>query len=449
MHPPLAKPVQHVATSTARRTAVIRAGRGAAALLLAATAVAAATGAAIPAPEEQPAAEPTVSIVAETAFASTGDDPEHEGFGAPEVGLPRFEGEGLPDASADLAEDVRSTAPRLTASAYAATTADEVKKARRDARLALVRAAIDAGIPVDLSRFAERDDAELAALGGMAWPLAGGSLTDGFGARGGRHMGLDIAAPAGTPIGAAAPGIVILSSEGYFGYGVAVMILHIDGSQTLYGHMTYGSRVVEAGDWVEAGDPIGLVGNTGRSFGAHLHFEVRIGGTAVDPLDHLSSSSRRPVNLETWTPAPAAPDRPAAPAPPKPAASQPTPKPTATAKPKPTATAKPKPTPSASPTPSQTPTPSPTPTPTVTPSPSPSPSTTPQPSPSPSQTPEPSTTPQPTETTGPSENREAAETPEPAPSTMSTRSAEPTPGPTPSPTPSAVPTPAPTPTRDG
>ena len=168
----------------------------------------------------------------------------------------------------------------LSPGADAATTVDELAEIRRDDRRELIEAAIAAGIDVDLSRFAPADAAYLASLGGLSWPLAQISITDVFGARGGRHMGLDLAAGAGTPIGSAAPGIVVLSSESYYGYGVAVIVQHLDGVQTLYGHMTNGTRQVKVGDWVEAGDVLGGVGNTGRSFGNHLHFEVRVGGVA-------------------------------------------------------------------------------------------------------------------------------------------------------------------------
>lgn len=424
MHAPIAKPAQHLVTPHPRNVVAVRAARVTVAATLLAVAVAA-TGAAVPTPSEADIAA-SVSIVAEPAVDVTAQGEEqddHGGFGAPETELPRFVGEGLPDGATDLAEELR--AQSLEVSAYSATTPDELKKIRRDARLALVRAAIAAGIPVDLTRFIEDPDFDPASLGRLDWPLAGGSITDGFGARGGRHMGLDIAAPAGTPIGAAAPGIVILSSEGYFGYGVTVMILHIDGMVTLYGHLTHGSRVVEAGDWVEAGDPIGLVGNTGRSFGPHLHLEVRIGGVAVDPLAHLDRDGKRPA-IKAWTPkdVPPAPQPAALPPEPTPAATSPAekkPKPKPTASPKPTPTATPRP--SGSPTPTATPTPtaSPTPTPTATPTPTGTP--TPSPAPTPTGTPAPAPAPTPVPTTPP--------TPNPAP----TQSSTPAPAPTPSPTP--------------
>jgi murein DD-endopeptidase MepM/ murein hydrolase activator NlpD len=383
MHPPTAKPVQHVVTPPARHVAAVHAGRVAAVLGLLGLAVGA-TGAAVPAAATPPPAPHTVSIVAQQAMTVTGEAPadphdeQHTGYGAPEADLPRFT-EGMPDAASQLADALRDGSPALEASLYAATTPDEVKDIRREARRKLVRAAIAAGIPVDLSRFADDGTLDAAFDGGLAWPLAGGSITDRFGARGGRHMGLDIAAAAGTPIGAAAPGVVILSSEAYYGYGVAVMILHVDGMVTLYGHLTYGSRVVQAGDWVEAGDPIGLVGNTGRSFGPHLHLEVRIGGTAVDPLQYLGSGARRPA-IKAWKP-----DRVAAPPQSRPARPKPAPA-AEPARPAPrssqTAPAAPTPRPTPAPTPTVTPTPAPTPTVTPAPTITPTPLATPTPSPS-------------------------------------------------------------------
>jgi murein DD-endopeptidase MepM/ murein hydrolase activator NlpD len=94
------------------------------------------------------------------------------------------------------------------------------------------------------------------------------------------HKGIDIAAPAGTPVAAALPGKVI--SAGYErGYGNTVLVEHDGGLQTRYGHLA--SINVKAGDTVTSENVIGRVGSTGRSTGAHLHFEVIRMGTQVDP----------------------------------------------------------------------------------------------------------------------------------------------------------------------
>ena len=82
--------------------------------------------------------------------------------------------------------------------------------------------------------------------------------------------------------------ISVILSQKYGGYGQCIMIDHGGGVTTLYGHMIYGSQKVSVGDKVEAGQVIALVGSTGVSSGPHLHFEVREGGTLVDPLNYIS-----------------------------------------------------------------------------------------------------------------------------------------------------------------
>ncbi|MES1035439.1 M23 family metallopeptidase [Bacillus pumilus] len=114
-----------------------------------------------------------------------------------------------------------------------------------------------------------------------------GEVTDLFGTRGGSHMGLDIAAPEGESIFAASEGKV---SRSYVSatYGEVVFIQHPNGYETVYAHLH--KRFVKKGDHVEAGQPIGIIGNTGASRGTHLHFEVHRGHwsvskkDAVDPL---------------------------------------------------------------------------------------------------------------------------------------------------------------------
>ena len=119
---------------------------------------------------------------------------------------------------------------------------------------------------------------------GFARPGAG-RLTSGYGRRWGRlHAGIDLASGIGSPIRAAAGGRVQSSGwEG--GYGRAVRITHSDGTVTVYGHMS--ALLVDSGERVAAGQLIGREGNTGQSTGPHLHFEVRVGGTPVNPLTWL------------------------------------------------------------------------------------------------------------------------------------------------------------------
>src|SRR5262249_33046033 len=118
-----------------------------------------------------------------------------------------------------------------------------------------------------------------------------GILTSGFGYRSdpmtgeqGIHQGGDIPAPARQPIHASADGIVVRAGE-VTGLGRAVYLAHGYGLVTRYGHM---SRVdVHPGQRLKRGDILGLVGNTGRSTGYHLHYEVRLDGAPVNPLGYI------------------------------------------------------------------------------------------------------------------------------------------------------------------
>jgi peptidoglycan DL-endopeptidase CwlO len=123
--------------------------------------------------------------------------------------------------------------------------------------------------------------------GTFAWPVAG-TVTSGFGYRWGRqHEGVDIAAAEGTPIWAAGDGTVVVQQGEYEsgGYGNYTCVEHSAGLATCYAHQS--SFAVSLGEQVSQGEVIGYVGNTGHSFGAHLHFEVRVGGVAQDPLGYL------------------------------------------------------------------------------------------------------------------------------------------------------------------
>lgn len=126
------------------------------------------------------------------------------------------------------------------------------------------------------------------------WPVQNGWISSGFGYRndpfsGKRafHAGVDIAGKSGAPIKAVASGVVI-ASEVKPGYGVTVEINHGGGYVTRYAHAL--AAMVEAGDRVEKGDVIAVVGSTGRSTGAHLHFEVLRHGKAANPRKYLRAS---------------------------------------------------------------------------------------------------------------------------------------------------------------
>jgi murein DD-endopeptidase MepM/ murein hydrolase activator NlpD len=119
---------------------------------------------------------------------------------------------------------------------------------------------------------------------GFIWPVAG-TLTSNYGPRWGRmHQGIDVAAPIGRPIAAAAAGTVTVAGWEN-GYGQTVVIDHGNGITTVYAHQA--AIGVSVGQSVAQGAIIGVVGNTGNSTGPHLHFEVRINGAATDPLPFL------------------------------------------------------------------------------------------------------------------------------------------------------------------
>ena len=124
----------------------------------------------------------------------------------------------------------------------------------------------------------------LVGSGRLNWPLVG-PLTSPFGPRWGRlHAGIDIAAPAGTPIRAADSGSVVLAGwQG--GYGLYTCVRHTASLSTCYAHQ---SRLgTTSGASVRKGQVIGYVGNTGNSFGDHLHFETWVRGQPVDPMGFL------------------------------------------------------------------------------------------------------------------------------------------------------------------
>lgn len=118
----------------------------------------------------------------------------------------------------------------------------------------------------------------------FAWPVEGIFFSK-FGARRGRHHdGIDISAPAGTPIVAAADGEVVFSGRGK-GYGNIIFLSHSDEYITVYAHNR--ANLVESGDQVKQGEVIAKLGRTGRATGNHLHFEVRHNKVIKDPLSFL------------------------------------------------------------------------------------------------------------------------------------------------------------------
>lgn len=212
---------------------------------------------------------------------------------------------------ADL-EDLKRQLDRAKADAERAKADADVELSRlttaRDAATA-AKAAVDrriADLEAEAKALAEEEvrikdtirQAELARVAEMSGINLGGNLsaagfinptagviTSGFGLRWGRlHAGVDIANDTGTPIVAAARGVVI-AAEWYGGYGNAVLIDHGGGLVTLYGHMS--AFKVSGGETVNQGQLIGLMGSTGNSTGPHCHFEVRVGGEPINPVPFL------------------------------------------------------------------------------------------------------------------------------------------------------------------
>ncbi len=129
-------------------------------------------------------------------------------------------------------------------------------------------------------------------------PVAG-TPTSGFGVRvdpvhggaGQNHPGFDLAAPTGTPVGAAAEGTVTHAGPAG-GYGNLIIVKHANGYESRYGHLS--AIDVKVGDQVTPGQAIGAVGTTGYSTGPHLHFEVRRDGEALDP-EPMLPLKRHPI----------------------------------------------------------------------------------------------------------------------------------------------------------
>jgi murein DD-endopeptidase MepM/ murein hydrolase activator NlpD len=150
----------------------------------------------------------------------------------------------------------------------------------------------------------ERDEFDVTEFSLVQWPLsAGTTISSFFGYRScsgcsTMHSGIDFTPGAGVPIEAVADGVVVGSSVADGSWGVHVTIEHdIDGVtyRSAYAHMQSGSMTLSLGDKVKRGQVIGRVGNTGQSFGAHLHFVIQTAdGTFIDPLPWM----REHVNID-------------------------------------------------------------------------------------------------------------------------------------------------------
>ena len=144
-------------------------------------------------------------------------------------------------------------------------------------------------------RAAEAEAAAEAARPDAVMPVDGAVMTTCFCMRWGTmHWGIDLAAPMLTPEYAAEDGVVVRAGAAS-GYGQAVYILGVSGDVTIYGHME--EIEVSAGDTVEAGETIALLGSRGQSTGPHLHFEVHSGGINGEPIDPVEWLEDRGVDI--------------------------------------------------------------------------------------------------------------------------------------------------------
>ncbi len=192
-------------------------------------------------------------------------------------------------AKAKAAQQKFDAAAAITAKALkvAESHRDEVKKRYDALKAEQARLAAEA-------KKGSAAGSGLTFTGELQWPITGGSITQNVGPRihpvygyKSCHTGLDIGASTGTPIHAAASGIVVSVLDGG-PYGLHTLLTHGSGLTTMYAHQS--AAKVKAGQSVTKGQVIGLVGHSGWATGPHLHFEVRINGTAYDPLGWYGKS---------------------------------------------------------------------------------------------------------------------------------------------------------------
>ena len=128
-------------------------------------------------------------------------------------------------------------------------------------------------------------------LRGFSMPIEQSFITSNFGRRWNRnHNGVDIKAYRGDTVYSAFGGKVRVVKYEPNGYGNVIVIRHWNGLETVYGHLS--KQIVKVNDIVEAGQAIGLAGNTGRSTGTHLHFETRFCGLPINPLEIFSFKNK-------------------------------------------------------------------------------------------------------------------------------------------------------------
>jgi murein DD-endopeptidase MepM/ murein hydrolase activator NlpD len=214
-------------------------------------------------------------------------------------------GMSLSDTAAQVTEAAATSAADQRAAALTSANSAISTEAQRIADAAAAAAAAKKAGTLITSAASKPNAVDAATLALLAtvddslpWvsPIAPGSYTRGavfgeYGVWSRYHTGVDFVAPYGTPIRAAGSGVVVASDGGSWA-GTHVVIMHTDGSRTLYAHMS--AKVVQPGTVVKAGQLIGYVGMTGRAFGYHTHFEyyppnATVGDpyTAADPLPFM------------------------------------------------------------------------------------------------------------------------------------------------------------------
>lgn len=201
------------------------------------------------------------------------------------------------DAAQTAAADQRAAALSATSTQIATESqriADAAARAAAEKKLGTLVTSSKKAVVIDAATLALLATIDQSST--WVSPVAPGSYTRSavfgeYGVWSRYHTGVDLTAPLGTPIVAAGPGVVVASDGGGWA-GTHVVIMHADGSRTLYAHMT--AKVVQPGTVVKAGQLIGYVGMTGRAFGYHLHFEyypptATVGDpyTAADPLPFM------------------------------------------------------------------------------------------------------------------------------------------------------------------
>ena len=197
-----------------------------------------------------------------------------------------------------LASEVSALYGLKTTPALAVATSDHLQNSQVDSSLDQLYAlknialngAASVGISMGLTRNSTTADWVRASAAPNLWPVEGmitgsfGERIDPFNGEGAFHSGVDISAAVGSPVIAPADGVVTFA-DFLGGYGRAIMIDHGHGISTRYGHLA--SLAVAPGQYIHRGDTIGYVGLSGRSTGPHLHYEVRINDTPVNPYNYL------------------------------------------------------------------------------------------------------------------------------------------------------------------